>query len=321
MSDLTETAAPQVIADCDNNHGGNNDEDNMSNTNISDSELSLEEDESRNEGRAVALGLLSESAIAALRDLGLLRERESDETGICKDKPISIHSRNPDIRSDTMSNSEFKKQEYWESRFEKEESYDWLANFSSVKKYILPQLQRTDKILIVGCGNSSFSSELFLEGFENIINIDYSATVINAMSSIHSDSKPSMLWVHMDMLKLDFPPETFDVVIDKAAMDAIMVDEGDVWNPTPACIEAAHSMCAGITSVLKPHGKYLQISFAQPHFRTKYLSGHRYLNQAAEDHYSSISGYSEVYNWNLSTISIDDSGGGCLNSFLYIMEK
>jgi hypothetical protein len=39
-------------------------------------------------------------------------------------------------------------------------------------------------------------------------------------------------WLVMDMKKLNFESETFDIVIDKAGMDAILADEGgDVWHP------------------------------------------------------------------------------------------
>jgi hypothetical protein len=36
--------------------------------------------------------------------------------------------------------------------------------------------------------------------------------------------------------------ETFDVVIDKAAMDAMMAVEGDVWNPSQICVDQARYM-------------------------------------------------------------------------------
>ncbi|GMF41403.1 unnamed protein product [Phytophthora fragariaefolia] len=84
-----------------------------------------------------------------------------------------------------------------------------------------------------------------------------------------------MKWLEADMTKLGdvFAPENFDVVIDKAAMDALMCDEGDVWSPSETVIEQAAAMCSGITSALVPQGTFLQISFAQPHFRKRFLLG------------------------------------------------
>eukprot|EP01031_Cornospumella_fuschlensis_P041435 gene41435-50560_t len=109
------------------------------------------------------------------------------------------------------SNAEFKLQEYWERRFLKEESYEWLASWKSVRAQILPYLLTTDRILIVGCGNSSFSADIYDEGFHNIINIDFAESVIARMRDIHGTSRPDMEWKVMDMTALTFVDESFDV--------------------------------------------------------------------------------------------------------------
>lgn len=83
-----------------------------------------------------------------------------------------------------------------------------------------------------------------------------------------------MTWVIADMTELEhiFDPESFDVVIDKAAMDALMCDEGDVWSPEPHIMKSAEKMCDAICHVLTKTGYFLQISFSQPHFRRQYLA-------------------------------------------------
>ena len=46
-------------------------------------------------------------------------------------------------------------------------------------------------------------------------------------------SNPEQLrWTTMDMMNMEYPNDTFDVVIDKATMDVIMTDNKDPWNPT-----------------------------------------------------------------------------------------
>jgi hypothetical protein len=38
-----------------------------------------------------------------------------------------------------------------------------------------------------------------------------------------------MQWLEMDIRQLTFPDESFDVVIDKGTMDAMLTTKGDVW--------------------------------------------------------------------------------------------
>ena len=217
------------------------------------------------------------------------------------------------------SNARFNKVYYWNERFAEEEKYDWLMEYQHLSNELEPLLKKTDKILVVGCGNSTFSRQLFDAGFTNVTNIDYSGVVIDKMRELHSAECPTMEWVEMDMTNMTFPDQTFDVVLDKAAMDALVVEEGDVWDPEPATIEVVHKMSAEVRRVLKPgHGRHIQISFSQPHFRTKYLMGHRHTG-ADVSPYESCKGESDVYKWNLSYKTVN-KGAGSLDMFMYVMD-
>ncbi|KAG1691333.1 hypothetical protein DVH05_026997 [Phytophthora capsici] len=205
-------------------------------------------------------------------------------------------------------NRTYKEKGYWDSRFDSEESYDWLARYENVAELLAKYVRPTDRILMVGCGNSTFSIDMYQAGFHHITNIDFSRVVIERMSAKYSEAMPQMKWIEADMTKLrdTFSPETFDVVIDKAAMDALMCDEGDVWSPSEAVIEQAAAMCSGITSVLVPQGTFVQISFAQPHFRKRFLLGE---GEEAPT--------SNVYGWNYSYHNIDIG----LGYFFYVQQK
>ena len=195
------------------------------------------------------------------------------------------------------NNKEYGTKEYWEHRFLTEESFEWLLSYIQVRHQLEPIFQQYchieqkehddqavtsapahydfDKsrvrILVVGCGNAPFSCDLYDDGYTNIVNIDYSGTVIQNMQQLHSTSRPNMQWIVMDMTRNTFSNASFDVVIDKAAMDAIMTKERDVWNPNPTVIHQAYQMCYHISRILQPHGTFVQISLTQPHFRNKYL--------------------------------------------------
>ena len=58
-------------------------------------------------------------------------------------------------------NAKYAKKEYWNDRYEDEEEYDWLGNYSTVRSLIrewIPNQQ--DRILMLGCGNSSLSKDV-----------------------------------------------------------------------------------------------------------------------------------------------------------------
>jgi len=59
-----------------------------------------------------------------------------------------------------------------------------------------------------------------------VTSIDYSEKVIEAMRV----TSPDLKWEVMDMTKLSFEDGAFDIVIDKAAMDALMVRLGAARN-------------------------------------------------------------------------------------------
>uniref|UniRef100_A0A453B404 Methyltransferase domain-containing protein n=1 Tax=Aegilops tauschii subsp. strangulata TaxID=200361 RepID=A0A453B404_AEGTS len=74
-----------------------------------------------------------------------------------------------------------------------------------------------------------------------------------------------------DMLDLPFESESFDLVIEKGTMDVLFVDSGDPWNPNPTTVDNVTKMLEGIHKVLKPGGKFVSITFGQPHFRRRFF--------------------------------------------------
>lgn len=172
---------------------------------------------------------------------------------------------------------------------------------------------------MVGCGNSPFSADMYDAGYKNIVNIDYSENVITVMKKQHSEKRPMMKWLVVDMTDMsELADNSFDVVIDKAAMDAFMTKEGDVWNPEESVVQASYAMCRHIQRVLKPdNGVFIQISLAQPHFRKKYLLG-LHGNESTID--KSDESYTPFFGW---TFRAEAAGGkaqsGGFGHFLYVM--
>jgi EEF1A lysine methyltransferase 4 len=266
---------------------------------------------------------LSPDVFAALQN-HLVGEKEEHSVNAAIDcATTKVDVKVADAAKPAVNNAVFKEQGYWEDRFTEETEYDWLLSYEQLRTHLIPLLKVSDRILIVGCGNSRLSAGLYDAGFVDIVNIDFSATVIERMKKTHIEDRPLMQWITMDMTDMRFEAGAFDVVIDKASMDALMVDEGDVWDPKQETIDITDKMCKGITEVLFPRtGKFIQLSFAQPHFRTKYLMGSHIGEgsdtEAVISKYGSSTGHCKRYGWTLS-YSIINTEAGCLNSFLYVM--
>jgi len=84
---------------------------------------------------------------------------------------------------------------------------------------------------MLGCGNSLLSRDMYLDGYRNIVNLDFSRVVIEKMAEKYAGFE-GMSWVCMDMLNMEFPIECFDVVLEKGTIDALLVDQQDLWKPS-----------------------------------------------------------------------------------------
>lgn len=68
---------------------------------------------------------------------------------------------------------------------------------------------------------------------------------------------PEQQWVVSDVKNLkEFQDEEFDIVFDKATMDALVTDEGSCWNPNQKTVDDCFEMCKATHRVLKKEGKF-----------------------------------------------------------------
>jgi EEF1A lysine methyltransferase 4 len=101
--------------------------------------------------------------------------------------------------------------------------YDWYFPFEKIRPILEtyfgePQGQR---VLVVGCGNSTLSADLFNYGFTGITSIDLSARVITQLQERYRGLEGLEFSV-ADARSLDaYPDEHFDCVLDKGLMDSL----------------------------------------------------------------------------------------------------
>ena len=78
-------------------------------------------------------------------------------------------------------NAQYLQGEYWNNRFQNEQQYDWFKDFSEFKHLCVKHLHSGDSILILGCGNSTLTQDLYQSGFQNLTSVDLSDIVIDHM--------------------------------------------------------------------------------------------------------------------------------------------
>ncbi|GMR54000.1 hypothetical protein PMAYCL1PPCAC_24195 [Pristionchus mayeri] len=192
------------------------------------------------------------------------------------------------------SNAQYAEKDYWENRFEKETHYEWLAGFDSYKEVLLKYIRPEERILHIGCGSSDLSMRLFELGYKNITNVDYSERLIWSRREEFAE----MEWICDDITSLSLiEDEKYDVVIEKATIEALLVKEKSAWSPSSSALSTLDSVWRSIDRVLNKDGLFLSISFTQPHFRIPALLRNP--------------------SWNIET----DSFGESFHFFVYVCRK
>ncbi|KAI8996436.1 S-adenosyl-L-methionine-dependent methyltransferase [Trametes punicea] len=172
-------------------------------------------------------------------------------------------------------NEEYGTKEYWDQRYAQESedsSFDWFKSYSDIAEIIRELIpDKSSRILMLGCGNSTLSQDMYDDGYRNIVNTDYSGVLIEKMRHKHERSRPEMEWHEMDIRDLRFPDDSFDVAIDKGTMDAMMTAKADVWDPPEEVVQNCNREVDEVLRVLRKGGVFIYLTFGQPHFRRRYL--------------------------------------------------
>ncbi|KFO33209.1 EEF1A lysine methyltransferase 4 isoform X6 [Fukomys damarensis] len=175
-------------------------------------------------------------------------------------------------------NFEYCEVQYWDLRYQgaaDSAPYEWFGNFSSFRALLEPELRPEDRILVLGCGNSALSYELFLGGFPDVTSVDYSSVVVAAMEARYAHV-PRLRWETMDVRALGFPDGSFDVVLEKGTLDALLAGERDPWTVSSEGVYTVDQVLSEVSRVLVPGGRFVSMTSAAPHFRTRHYAQARY---------------------------------------------
>jgi len=175
---------------------------------------------------------------------------------------------------------------FWDKRYSSQEGkYDWYLGYPLMSEAMIPLLNVRDgkqvegdsndvakrdrsslRVLVVGCGNSELSENLYDDGFTNLVSVDYSDVVIKKMQD--ATKSKSMKFEVMDVRDLKFKNEEFDVVIDKGTLDAILCGTDSA--------KMGNAMLAECSRVTKTGGYFFLFTYGQPQSRLTYVDKPRF---------------------------------------------
>ncbi|XP_057810229.1 uncharacterized protein LOC131024706 isoform X2 [Salvia miltiorrhiza] len=153
---------------------------------------------------------------------------------------------------------------YWDNRYAQDPStFDWYQKYPSLAPLIRLYIPRHHPILVVGCGNSGFSEGLADDGYSEVINIDISTVVIEAMQRKYSNN-PNLKYMVMDVQDMSaFDTRSFAAVIDKGTLDSLLCGLNSKQNAARMLVE--------VWRVLKDKGVYVLITYGSPVYRLPIL--------------------------------------------------
>ena len=176
--------------------------------------------------------------------------------------------------------------EYWDSRFEQEDEYEWFRGYEAFRHLVERQVQPHHRVLVLGCGNSALAEDLWrLSGVTAIESTDLSATVVERMRAraLKQGLPPTLTWSVADMRSLPFVASSFDCVIEKGALDCLQVGVRDPWNLPDDVQQTCRQVLEEAHRVLRPGGCFLSVTFSAPHFRRPLLRDGPFTWRVAHD--------------------------------------
>lgn len=87
--------------------------------------------------------------------------------------------------------------------------------------------------------------------------VDYSSVVVDAMRTRYAHM-PNLRWETMDVRALDFPSGSFDVVLEKGTLDALLAGEEDPWTVS---LDGVHTVDLVLSEVreVEGHGNWKEV--------------------------------------------------------------
>ncbi|XP_053178130.1 eEF1A lysine and N-terminal methyltransferase [Scomber japonicus] len=151
---------------------------------------------------------------------------------------------------------EFSSAEYWERFFKKrgEKAFEWYGDYNKLCGVLHKYIKTQDKVLVVGCGNSELSEQLYDVGYKHLTNIDISETVVTHMNQRNAERRPGLTFQQVDATQTPYEDASYQAALDKGTLDAMASEEEGAL---------ARNMLTEVGRVLSVGGRYVCVTLAQ----------------------------------------------------------
>ncbi|CAD8189316.1 unnamed protein product [Paramecium pentaurelia] len=208
------------------------------------------------------------------------------------------------IKGQAIQKNHYGKLEFWERRYsENDKPFEWYQNYDTLKDIVTQYINHNSRILNIGCGNSNIPEDMYKEGYQWIVNLDFSKTVIEFMKEKYKSYPAHFQFVLADARDLPFPNESFDCVFDKGLLDAVLSGDYSAQNSKKVINHIYRAL-------KKDTGVYIIVSHGFPEQRLPYLSKSEYNWKVT---------YSKVYKPDVRTKSLEFDATDLNNyHFIYV---
>lgn len=160
---------------------------------------------------------------------------------------------------------EFSDPAYWKEFFAKRKSpFEWYGDWEQVGEVIERYLRPADRILQIGCGNSTLADKLWDCGFRQVTSIDTDAGVIRDQSARNAKHRPELQFLVADATKMPFESSSYNVLLDKGTLDALYPTTSNVDSEShKSQMSTVFGMFAEVDRILATSGRYIIVSLAQ----------------------------------------------------------
>ncbi|XP_062251069.1 eEF1A lysine and N-terminal methyltransferase [Platichthys flesus] len=151
---------------------------------------------------------------------------------------------------------EFSSAEYWERFFKKrgDKAFEWYGDYNTLCGVLHKYIKVQDQVLVVGCGNSELSEQLYDVGYKHLTNIDISETVVTHMNQRNAERRPGLTFQQVDATQTLYEDACYQAALDKGTLDAMASEEEGAL---------ARNMLTEVGRVLTVGGRYVCVTLAQ----------------------------------------------------------